>query len=194
MPRVDEGNEDEEGVSRECHDQGQVQRVEENEDEEEREEDLISQQQAPLLGIVFVDLPLVKMSAHQVPNDLDRVCKDHGDNSDFKSEQKFLFYLFTVLIFYLDCAHDPWVCNGRRLASIFGVEADKLVSESWLHVNALRTVITQEIWVFTVSAVAEARVSPDLPVWLSRTHLVVTEVKNVALATLIVAQSRLPLF
>ena len=64
-----------------------MQRVEENEDEEEREEDLISQQQAPLLGIVFVDLPLVKMSAHQVPNDLDRVCKDHGDNSDFKSEQ-----------------------------------------------------------------------------------------------------------
>ena len=87
QPRVDEGDEDEEGVSREGHDQGQVQRVEENEDEEEREEDLISQQQAPLLGIVFVDLPLVKMCAHQVPNDLDRVREDHGDNSDFKSEQ-----------------------------------------------------------------------------------------------------------
>ena len=78
------------------------------------------------------------------------------------------------------------------LTVILRVEAYKLVSLRRFQVNAVRPVVSKEVRVLTIATVAEAGVGADLPVWLCKAHGVGLKVENVALATLIVAQSTGP--
>lgn len=77
-------------------------------------------------------------------------------------------------------------------AEILRVETYELVSLGGLQIDAVRSIISKEVRVFTISTVAEAGVGADLSLRLSQAHWVSLEVKDVALAALIVAQSTRP--
>ena len=81
------------------------------------------------------------------------------------------------------------------LAEVLRVQAEQLVSIFCIfHVDAVRSIVTEEVRVFTITTVAEAGVGADLPVGFSQALWVALEVSNVALAALVVRKRQVPRF
>jgi len=84
-------------------------RVEEDAEEDEGDKNLVRQEEARALGVVFIDLDVAQVDSDEVPKKLAWVSQDHRHNTGSGRKQHLILYDFTLLIFELDVAEDPWI-------------------------------------------------------------------------------------
>lgn len=75
------------------------------------------------------------------------------------------------------------------LAFLFRVQTNDLVSLTWLQVNALGSVIAQEVQILTICTIRETRVSPRLACGRAARNLILGVVQDVTLADFVVLES-----
>ena len=132
------------------------------------------------------------MLAHQIPEHLQWVGQNDCQDCCLESKVQPLGHFVAILVNSDDFAQDSCICDRGPLAVVLRVQTDQLVSQLRRLINTIRSVVSKEVRVLAIATVAEAGVGPDLPIRLSQAHGENLEVKDVALALLVVAQCARP--
>ena len=106
-------------------DVNEVDRKEDCEGLKQCHETLVGHKSTSLFGIIFVDLDYVEVVAHQIPQNLEWISDQHGNNTGLESIHQLLFLFFA---FDWNLAKNHIICNGCSLASLLWIKAYELVS------------------------------------------------------------------
>ena len=82
--------------------------VKENREEEEGNKDLVRQEDARTLRIIFINLDVSQVYSDEVPEELERISQNHRNNASDWSELQLLLNHFALVVFEFDLAQDPW--------------------------------------------------------------------------------------
>ena len=83
-----------------------MQRVERDEQEEERHKDLVRQEKAGTFRVVLVEFDVTQLDSEVVPEYLAGIGEKHSYKASCWGKQELLFFHFTALLDF-DCAEDP---------------------------------------------------------------------------------------